>query len=206
VQVAEIGLSVPGSPAIMPIKLQVAGSGDRSALLLRPWLAADMPALVAEMGREHPTRGLWPTGPRDEQDAVEWLANQDRGWRNGDWLTFAVLEESTASAYRLAGQVGLRNREPRGLVGQEETAEISYWTAVQSRGQGVAPAAVRAVTAWAFDTFSAARMRQIMLVHDVANPASCRVASKAGYALKEFSPANPPFWSTDGHIHVRLAG
>jgi RimJ/RimL family protein N-acetyltransferase len=164
-----------------------------------------MAALVAEMGRERPTRGLWPTGPKDEPDAVEWLASQDRGWQNGGWLTFAVFEKAATSGYSLAGHVGLKNREPGGRVGQEETAEISYWTAVQSRGRGVAPAAVRAVTAWAFDAFSAARMRQIMLVHDVANPASCRVADKAGYPFKQFSPANPPVWSSDGHIHMRLA-
>ena len=189
----------------MTVELRVPIAASRSALLLRPWLALDMAALAAEMDREYPARGLWPAGPRDEQDAVEWLASQDRGWENGGWLTFAVFEEAATSGYCLAGHVGLKNREPGGRVGQEETAEISYWTAVRSRGRGVAPAAVRVVTAWAFDAFSAARMRQIMLVHDVANLASCRVADKAGYPFKQFSPANMPFWSTDGHIHMRLA-
>ena len=47
---------------------------------------------------------------------------------------------------------------------------------------------------------------QIMLVHDVGNPASCRVAEKAGYPFRELSPANPPHWLTDGHIHMRLGG
>jgi RimJ/RimL family protein N-acetyltransferase len=45
-----------------------------------------------------------------------------------------------------------------------------------------------------------------MLVHDVGNPASCRVAEKAGYPFRELSPANPPHWFTDGHIHMRLRG
>jgi RimJ/RimL family protein N-acetyltransferase len=43
-----------------------------------------------------------------------------------------------------------------------------------------------------------------MLVHDVRNPASCRVAEKAGYTFRQLSPANPPHWFTDGHIHMRL--
>ena len=48
-------------------------------------------------------------------------------------------------------------------------------------------------------------MRQIMLVHDVTNPASCRVADKAGYPLTKLSPANPPLWFADEDIHMRRA-
>jgi hypothetical protein len=77
---------------------------------------------------------------------------------------------------------------------------------VAARGRGIAPAAVRAVTAWVFDAFAGTSLRQIMLVHDVGNPASCRVAQKAGYPFRELSPANPPRWLTDGHIHMRLGG
>jgi hypothetical protein len=29
------------------------------ALILRPWRAADIPALAAEMSREYPTAGMW---------------------------------------------------------------------------------------------------------------------------------------------------
>jgi RimJ/RimL family protein N-acetyltransferase len=204
------------------IELEVTAAGDRCALLLRPWLADDMPELLAEMGREYPTRGLWGhpdddlpygpdwTGPRDEREADEWLAGQDRGWRNGDWLTFAVLEAADADSpapvsHQLAGHIALKNREAGGRVGEKETAEIAYWTATGCRGRGIAPTAVRTVTTWAFDTLSAAGLRQIMAVHDVDNPASCRVAAKAGYPLKELSPAKPPFWFTDGHIHMRVA-
>jgi RimJ/RimL family protein N-acetyltransferase len=93
-----------------------------------------------------------------------------------------------------------------GRIGERGTAEIGYWTAVAARGRGIAPAAVRAVTDWVFDALAGASLRQIMLVHDVGNPASCRVAEKAGYPFRELSPANPPHWLTDGHIHMRLDG
>jgi hypothetical protein len=43
-------------------------------------------------------------------------------------------------------------------------------------------------------------------LHDDDNPASCRVAEKAGYPFLEFSPANPPHWYTDGHIHMLQPG
>ncbi len=146
------------------------------------------------------------TGPADERDAVRWVASQDCGWRDGDRLSFAVLEAADVGGCVLGGSVGLKNREETGRIGERETAEIGYWTAVAARGRGVAPAAVRAVTDWVFDAFGGASLRQIMVVHDVDNPASCRVAERAGYPFRELSPANPPHWFTDGHIHMRLGG
>jgi len=205
-------------------KLCVPAASRRPALILRPWRAADIPALAAEMSREYPTAGMWSrpderpvraaqpggaerrTGSADERDAARWLASQDRGWRDGDRLSFAVLEADDVGGCVLAGNVGLKNREETGRIGERETAGIGYWTAVAARGRGIAPAAVRAVTDWVFDAFAGASLRQILLVHDVDNLASCRVAEKAGYPFRELSPANPPHWFTDGHIHMRLGG
>ena len=205
-------------------ELCVPAVSRQPALILRPWRAADIPALAAEMSREYPTAGMWSrpderpvrtalpggagrrAGAADERDAARWLASQDRGWRDGDRLSFAVLEADDAGGRVLAGNVGLKNREETGRIGERETAEIGYWTAVAARGRGIAPAAVRAVTDWVFDAFAGSSLRLTMLVHDVDNPASCRVAQKAGYPFRELSPANPPHWFTDGHIHMRLRG
>ena len=205
-------------------ELCVPAVSGQPALILRPWRAADIPALAAEMSREYPTAGMWSrpderpvgtalpggaerrAGPAGQRDAARWLASQDRGWRDGDRLSFAVLEADEAGRCALAGHVGLKNRDQSGRIGERDTAEIGYWTAVAARGRGIAPAAVRAVTGWVFDALGAASLRQIMLVHDVGNPASCRVAEKAGYPFRELSPANPPHWLTDGHIHMRLGG
>jgi RimJ/RimL family protein N-acetyltransferase len=204
-------------------ELCVPAVSRQPALILRPWRAADIPALAAEMSREILLGGMWSrpddrpvrtvlpgdaerrTGPTDEREAARWVASQDRGWCDGDRLSFAVLETDDVGDCVLAGNVGLKNRDEAGRIGERETAEIGYWTALAARGRGVAPAAVRAVTDWVFDVFGGARLRQIMLVHAVDNPASCRVAEKAGYPFREFSPANPPHWSTDGHIHIRRA-
>jgi RimJ/RimL family protein N-acetyltransferase len=194
----------------MTVVLDIASVGDRTPLRVRPWLAADMPELQAAMAREYAERGLWShpdvdvpepqrwTGPRNEEEAALWLSGQDRGWEGGDWLTFAVLD---AAQNKLAGHVGLKNRDG-GQVGIGERGEIGFWTAADARRRGIAPAAVRAVTDWAFSSFGAERLPGIMLVHDVDNPASCRVAVKSGYPFHELSPANPPYWFTDGHIHL----
>lgn len=167
----------------MTVALDIAADGDRPALRLRPWLVADMPDLLAAMAREYPERGLssnpdadvpgpqhW-TGPRDDVEVHLWLSGQHRG----DWLSFAVLD---AARNRVVGHVALKNRNG-GKVGSGERGEISYWTAVDARGRSIAPAAVRAVTHWAFSTFGPDRLPRIMLVHDVDNPASCRVAAKS---------------------------
>ena len=55
---------------------------------------------------------------------------------------------------------------------------------------------------WAFGAFAGTSLRQVMLVHDAGNPASCRVTEKAGYPFGELSPASPPHWLTDGHVHM----
>jgi RimJ/RimL family protein N-acetyltransferase len=192
------------------IELGVPAEGVTPALLLRRWRAADMPGLVAEMRREYPSRGIqshpsaevpgpgrW-SGPRNEQEAALWLSGQNQGWAAGDWLTFAVTDASQGCAI---GQVGLKNRDG-GRIGTGDRGEIGYWTAPGARGRGVAPAAVRAVTRWALGSFAMDQLPFIMLVHDLDNPASCRVAAKSGYPFHQLSPANPPYWFTDGHIHV----
>ena len=164
--------------------------------------------LLAAMDREYPAQGLWPhpdvdvgpgrwTGPRDYHEAAIWLSGQDRGWQIGDWLTLAVLDQQG----RALGQVGLQNRAG-GRIGTGGFGEIHYWTAADARGLGIALSAVRATTRWAFGCFRPDRLPLIMLVHDLDNPASCRVAGKSGYRFWEISPANPPFWHTSAHVHV----
>jgi RimJ/RimL family protein N-acetyltransferase len=202
--------------------MSVPAVSGRSALVLRPWRRADIPALATEMSHEYLQGGMWsgleerpfrsrgarqrdgvvPDRAGDEREAAQWIASQERGWRDGDRLCFAVLESDDAEGWILAGNVGLKNREETGCIGACETAEIGYWTAAAARGRGIAPAAVIAVTGWVFEEFAGSSLQQIMLVHDVANPASCRVAQKAGYSFRELSPANPPHWLSDGHIHI----
>jgi RimJ/RimL family protein N-acetyltransferase len=218
----EIGLRVPRRQRIvrcMTVVLDIASAGDQTPLRVRPWLATDMQDLLAAMAREYAERGLWShpdidvpgpqswSGPRNEEEAALWLSGQERGWEGGDWLTFAVLDTALD---KVVGHVGLKNRDG-GQVGIGERGEIGFWTAADARGRGVAPAAVRAVTDWAFSSFGANRLPGITLVHDVDNLASCRVAVKSGYPFRELSPANPPHWFTDGHVHMseapaRLAG
>jgi RimJ/RimL family protein N-acetyltransferase len=170
-----------------------------------------MPGLLVSLAPEYPADGLesqsgiylsrpslsW-RGPLNDEEAALWLAGTERGWACGDWLTFAVLDAARDS---VVGHVGLTNRGG-GRVGNGEHGEIGYWTAADARGRGIAPAAVRAVTDWAFRSFGGEHLPCIMLVHDMDNLASCRVALKSGYPFSEISKAQPPYWLTDAHIHL----
>jgi RimJ/RimL family protein N-acetyltransferase len=168
------------------------------------------------MRREYPTTGLWPnpdldllappgwTGPRNETEADTWLESQNRGWRTGKWLTFIVLErDRTGRSSHLCGHIALKSSAPGCRVGHAESAEVGLWTAPGARGYGIATAALVTVTGWAFDSFGRDALRRIEYVHDVDNLASCRVAEKSGYALRGISPASPPLWRTDAHLHAR---
>src|ERR1700728_864535 len=138
----------------MTVVLDVAADGDQPVLCLRPWLLADMPDLLAATADEYPSQGLgshpdlsyrfqqrW-SGPRHAEEAELWLSGQERGWGHGDWLTFAVTDVSQDKA---VGHVGLWNREG-GQVGSGGQGEIGYWTAADSPGRGIAPAAALAGT------------------------------------------------------------
>jgi hypothetical protein len=46
-------------------------------------------------------------------------------------------------------------------------------------------------------------LRQIKLIHPQDNLASCRIAEKSSYTFHAVSPARPPLWFQDGHIHVQ---
>ncbi len=61
------------------------------------------------------------------------------------------------------------------------SGEIGYWLGEEFWGQGIATAAVRAVTDYAFSTFDVCRIQAAVFEW---NPASMRVLEKVGYVLE----------------------
>src|SRR5690242_833627 len=59
----------------------------------------------------------------------------------------------------------------------DRTAEVGYWVAASARGRGVATAATRALTDWAFRH----ELGRLEILARPDNPASQRVALSAGY-------------------------
>ncbi|MFC4149789.1 GNAT family N-acetyltransferase [Micromonospora mangrovi] len=179
----------------MSIVLTAAPTSTAPGLLLRPWRDEDVEELLAAY--RDPVLRRFTRRPVDTTaDAAAFLRRSRQGWAAGRRFSFAVLEPGP-DGERLVAQVLLKEFLPgRGH------AELGYWTAASARGRGVASRATVAVTEWAFARFAAAGLTRLELLHQVDNPASCRVAEKSGYAFQEVLPARPPF-PRDGHRHVR---
>jgi RimJ/RimL family protein N-acetyltransferase len=174
---------------IAPVELAAAD------LWLRPPAPADAPGALAMM--LDPQVAIWNPARSvvDEASAAAWLA-RGADWTPGDHATFSVL----GPAGRYAGVVSLHHVDR-----YQATADIGYRVAPWTRGRGVATAAVRAVTDWAFAGLSLVR---IQIFHGVGNPGSCRVAEKAGYALEGVLRSATLYGDGrrhDDHIHARLA-
>jgi RimJ/RimL family protein N-acetyltransferase len=149
-----------------------------------------------EMSQDPAIMQWFSTGVVDRESAKRWLlAGAD--WSAGHHATWVVVD----AADLLVGNVSLVRID---RVSQF-SAQVSYRTAPWARNRGVAGNGVLAATLWAFDTLNLERLE---LPHAVANPASCRVAQKAGYLFEGlqrqgFRDDSGRRW--DSHIHARLA-
>ncbi|MFC5663084.1 GNAT family N-acetyltransferase [Kitasatospora misakiensis] len=191
------------------VALRVPATPSAPALLMRPWRAEDAPALV-EVYRDRVLRRWTVSIVENEADALRWVQVQQRGRAAGDRLSFAVLEahpdadnhaesDGDGREGRLVGNLVLKGVTPGSPV-----AEVGYWTAAHARGTGVAPRALEALTDWAFGPLGPEGLQRLVLLHQVDNAASCRVAEKARYPFDRVLPALPPAYPLDGHLHTRL--
>jgi RimJ/RimL family protein N-acetyltransferase len=106
-------------------------------------------------------------------DFVEtWFGLYERARRDGTREAFALVGgDGEFLGLALAPRI---EREAR-------TAELGYIVAPAARGRGVATAALRLLTDWAFGELGALRLE---LLIGVENPASKRVAERNGYRLE----------------------
>jgi RimJ/RimL family protein N-acetyltransferase len=167
-------------------------TGD--GLVLRPWRAEDAPAVHAAF--QDPVLHQWHIRACDsEAEAASWIEGWQKAWQGEDNAQWAVADADTDE---LLGRVALRQ-----IVLGDGVAEVAYWTVPQARGRGVAARATTTVTRWAFEEIGLMRLE---LLHSTANPASCRVATKTGFALegtKRNGCLHQDGWH-DMHLHARL--
>ncbi|MFB7586124.1 GNAT family N-acetyltransferase [Streptomyces sp. NPDC056169] len=183
------------------VLLHASPTPSAPALVLRPWRAEDIDALV-EAFQDPALRQMTSTPLVEHADGSRWVRAQQRGWAAGDRFAFAVLETRPDTAHgQVVGNVVLKE-----VASGKPSAEVGYWTAAPARGRNVAPRALEAVTRWAFGTFGADGLERLELLHQEDNPASCRVARKSGYAFDRVLPAAPPSFPLDGHLHIRRTG
>ncbi|MFI5780628.1 GNAT family N-acetyltransferase [Nocardia sp. NPDC051570] len=179
----------------MTIILTVPQTESSAALRLRPWRPADLPSLVA--AHRDPGLRCWLTAPlHDETDARNWLHAQAAGWTARTRFSFAVVTDSHDGP--LVGHTLLK-------VVDTDIAEVGYWTAAHARSRGIAARALEAMSRWALNEQDMIEPTRLDLLHEEDNGASCRVAEKCGFALRELLPAAPPAFPNKGHRHIRTA-
>jgi RimJ/RimL family protein N-acetyltransferase len=137
-------------------------------LLLRPWRADDVDAVWAAF--QDPELRRWNSSAESHADTAALLARR-ADWSAGDHCSWAVLDSDA-----LVAAVSLH-----AIDRAQGDAEIGYWTVPAARGRGVASGVTRAVCDWAFP---ALELDRVQLFHAVENPASGRVAAKAGFTLE----------------------
>jgi RimJ/RimL family protein N-acetyltransferase len=179
----------PGTLAGMPQPTVPLAEGAK----LRPWSDADAPALQAAYA--DPAIQRWHVRELDSlSEAREMIA----GWR-GAWVQERRLEWAVAGFDgTLLGRLGLKD-----LDLFDGVAEVAYWTVPAARGRGLAARAVEAASCWAFGL----GFWRLQLAHSTRNPASCRVAEKAGFAPEgtRYGSARHADGHHDMHTHARLA-
>lgn len=165
-------------------------------LVLRPWRAGDAPAVYEVF--QDPVMHQWHARAAESvAEAGGWVQAWHRAWEGEQEAHWAVAD---AESGELLGRVALRE-----LRLDDGTAEVAYWTVPQARGRGVAARATTALTHWALDEIGFHRLE---LLHAVRNEASCRVASRTGFALegtKRSAILQPDGWH-DMHLHARIRG
>lgn len=162
-----------------------------SRLILRPWRRSDVPVVVAAYA--HPDIQYWHHRSYTSHEADSWIAQASESWSNGTDAEWAATKDG-----EVVGRVALRDIDL--MTGQ---SELSYWTLPDARGQGIARDAAARIASWALDEIGFWRLE---IRHSTRNPASCRVASAAGFSLEaELSRCHihADGWH-DVHVHTRF--
>ncbi len=165
-------------------------------ITLRPFATRDAQWLVEVY--EDPEVQRWHLRRFDSvAEARDWIDDGRAAWAaetDGHWV---VTDTSTGAPL---GRVGLRD-----IILTAGTAECSYWVALGARGQGVARRALVALTGWATSDLG---LHRLIVTHSTANPASCRVATAAGYrpeGTERGWQRHLDGWH-DKHVHSFIAG
>ncbi|WP_020384727.1 GNAT family N-acetyltransferase [Kribbella catacumbae] len=157
--------------AISPAPIQLTGS----ALILREWDEADVPAMVELF--DDPAVDRWTPlrAPFDQAAARAYLD---------------LARQRRAQGHRLQLAITTDGRQPLGEIllfptGAPGEVELAYAVGAAHRGQGLASRAVQLITAYAYDSLAATH---VILRISAGNTPSAAVAHDACFHL---TPAPP---------------
>jgi RimJ/RimL family protein N-acetyltransferase len=142
---------------------------------IRRYLTSDVDAIYdavieskAELQRWMP----WCHADYSREDTVQWVLGREEAWNRKDEFDF-VIESGDG---RLLGTCGIKRFE-----WMNRCAEVGYWVRTSATCQGIATDATRQLCQWAFEETD---LHRLEILASIENPASIRVAQKAG-AVRE---------------------
>jgi ribosomal-protein-alanine N-acetyltransferase len=147
---------------------------ETSRLIVRPFVDGDAPDIERLAGDLHVAKTLlnmphpYPPGV-----ALSWIAKHNDLWLARKELPLAITRRDRSGA--LSGAISLR------FALDHHHAEVGYWIARASWGNGVASEATRAVLRWAFAELG---LHRVLARHMTTNPASGAVMRKNGMRLE----------------------
>ncbi|WP_316750970.1 GNAT family N-acetyltransferase [Streptomyces herbicida] len=192
-------ISSSGIPPVVPAGRMARDSQPvlalPSGLELRPWRPDDADALMS--AGQDPSIRRWNLFTVESRaEACRRIERMHERWRAETGAVWAVARPGAVAT----GLIGWNDIDLAG-----GSAEIVYWVLPEARGGGIVVEATRRLSRWALDELGLHRLR---LCHSVANPASCRVAAKAGYVLEgtmRGALLHADGWH-DQHLHALVRG
>jgi RimJ/RimL family protein N-acetyltransferase len=139
-----------------------------ATVMLRPVSADDHAAVYSACQNAEIQRWTSVPSPYSADAARSYIESSKQAWREGSTATFSILDDGSSE---FLGLIDLR-------LFDDAVAEVGYWVKAEARGRGVATEAVRLISRWALDQLGMAR---VQLGTHPENPASARVATKAGF-------------------------
>ncbi len=161
-------------------------------VVLRPWTREDAPALVAAATSTPDLAAQFGGVALDRLEAAETFIDESLRF-DATVKNWAVVDDGVA-----VGNIGASAIEFR-----HDSAWVYYWLAAAARGKGYATGGLLAVSDWALHS----GLYRLELGHRVNNPASCRVATAAGYQREGIEREKLRYGDTryDVETHARLA-
>jgi RimJ/RimL family protein N-acetyltransferase len=165
---------------------------EGARVLLRRWVAADVPDLAAAVASnlEHlrPWMPWIEFEPLTDADRAELFETWERSYQDGGDVVYGVFLDGQP-----IGGTGLHKRRgPNGL-------EIGYWIDKDHTNKGIATEVARALTTAAL---ALPGITFVEIHHDKANVASSRVPEKLGYT---FVGETPDSVTSPGEVGIDCA-
>lgn len=160
---------------------------------LRPWTPADADALLTAVRTTPDLATQLPTAALTDIGSCRAHIAQHLAPASDDGRNLVITLDGVA-----VGNVGISAIDRR-----HGTGWVFYWVAARTRGQGLASAALATLADAAFSRDGLFRLE---LGHRVNNPASCAVATRAGFVAEGVERAKLSYGDErfDVETHARL--